>query len=94
VGLGITSLIQSSSATTVMVVGFINAGIMQLSQAIGIIFGANIGTTITAWIIVIKITSYALPLLGIGAAMYLFARNQALNRWGQVLMGFCLLFFG
>lgn len=94
VGLSVTSLIQSSSATTVMVVGFINAGIMQLSQAVGIIMGANIGTTITAWIIVIKITRFALPILGIGAALFLFAKKRALNRWGQVLLGFGMLFFG
>ena len=94
VGLSVTSIIQSSSATTVMVVGFINAGIMELSQAVGIIMGANIGTTITAWIIVIKITRFALPILGIGAALFLFAKKRTLNRWGQVLLGFGMLFFG
>ena len=94
VGFSVTALIQSSSATTVMVVGFINSGIMQLSQAVGIIMGANIGTTITAWIIVVKVTRFALPLLGIGAAMFLFAKNRTVNRWGQVLLGFGMLFFG
>ncbi|MFC1884137.1 Na/Pi cotransporter family protein [Thermodesulfobacteriota bacterium] len=94
VGFSVTALIQSSSATTVMVVGFINSGIMQLSQAVGIIMGANIGTTITAWIIVVKVTRLSLPILGVGAAMFLFAKNRAVNRWGQVLLGFGMLFFG
>ena len=94
VGLTVTALIQSSSATTVMIVGFINAGLMELSQAVGIIMGANIGTTITSWIIAIKITRYALPIMGVGVAMYLFAKNRTLNIWGQTLLGFGLLFFG
>lgn len=94
VGLGVTALIQSSSATSVMVVGFINAGLMELSQAVGIIMGANIGTTITSWIIVIKITRYALLFLGVGVGMYLFSKNPTVRIWGQLLLGFGMLFFG
>jgi len=94
VGLGITALIQSSSATTVMVVGFINAGLLDLSQAVGVIMGANIGTTITSWIIAIKVTHYALPILGIGVAVHLFAKKHRMRMWGQVLLGFGMLFFG
>ena len=70
-GVVVTSLIQSSSATTVMVVGFVNAGLMNLSQAISTIIGANIGTTITAQIISFRITDIALPLIGIGAFKFL-----------------------
>ncbi|MBU4478699.1 MAG: Na/Pi symporter, partial [Candidatus Omnitrophica bacterium] len=76
VGAGITAIIQSSSATTVMVVGFVNAGLMTLRQAIGVIFGANIGTTITAQIIAFKLTDYALPAIGIGACLYLFVNKR------------------
>ncbi|HOO56262.1 MAG TPA: Na/Pi cotransporter family protein [bacterium] len=94
IGLSVTAIIQSSSATTVMVVGFINAGLMELSQAIGIIMGANIGTTITSWIIAIKITKFALPVLGIGVAMHLFSKNRTVVKWGQILLGFGMLFFG
>jgi len=93
-GLSVTALIQSSSATTVMLVGFLNAGLMELSQAVGIVMGANIGTTITSWIIVIKVTRYALPILGIGVAMYLFSKNRKMHTWGQILLGFGMLFFG
>jgi len=94
VGLGVTTIIQSSSATTVMVVGFINAGLMELTQAVGIIMGANIGTTITSWIIVIKITRYALPILGVGVGLYLFSKNKRISNVGQILLGFGMLFLG
>ena len=66
-GVVVTCVVQSSSITTVMVVGFVNSGVMQLSQAIGIIMGANIGTTITGWILVLKVGKYGLPLLGASA---------------------------
>ncbi|MDD2388866.1 MAG: Na/Pi cotransporter family protein [Desulfobacterales bacterium] len=94
VGLSVTAIIQSSSATTVMVVGFINAGLMELSQAVGIVMGANIGTTITSWIIVIKITRFALPILGIGVGFYLFSKNKKVRNFGQIVLGFGMLFFG
>lgn len=95
IGAGITSLIQSSSATTVMVVGFINAGLMNLTQALGIIFGANIGTTITAQIIAFKLTDYALPFVGIGMVLYIFASNKRFWRFlGLFFLGFGILFLG
>jgi len=94
VGIAVTAMIQSSSATTVMVVGFVNAGLMSLVQSIGIILGANIGTTVTAQLIAFKITKYALPAIGIGAGFKLFSRNQKWSYVGEVLLGFGLLFFG
>jgi phosphate:Na+ symporter len=71
VGVVVTCVVQSSSITTVMVIGFVNSGVMQLGQAIGVIMGANIGTTITGWILVLKIGKYGLPLLG-GSAFFCF----------------------
>ena len=94
VGIAVTAMIQSSSATTVMVVGFVNAGLMSLVQSIGIILGANIGTTVTAQLIAFKITKYALPAIGIGAGFKLFSKNQKWSYIGEVLLGFGLLFFG
>ena len=98
VGAGVTCFIQSSSATTVMVVGFVNAGLLTLKQAISVVMGANIGTTFTAWLVssmsVFKVTQYALPLVGIGFAMKSFARTKKARFWGQVIMGFGMLFIG
>jgi len=98
VGAAVTCLIQSSSATTVMVVGFVNAGLIALKQAIGVIIGANIGTTCTAWLVssmsVFKITQYALPVIGIGFAIKTFGRTKKARFYGQVVMGFGLLFIG
>ena len=94
VGMFITATIQSSSVTTVMVVGFVNAGLMQLQQAIGVVLGANIGTTVTGWIIAIKITKYALPILGVGILFFLFSKNESLKNIGQLAMGFGFIFFG
>jgi phosphate:Na+ symporter len=97
-GLFITGLLQSSSATTVMVVSFVNAGLLSLTESIGVIMGANIGTTVTAWIIAlvgfkIKISAYALPILAIGTPL-LFASKSRPRAWGEVLIGFALLFMG
>ncbi len=94
VGTLVTAIIQSSSATTVMVVGLVNAGIMDFSQAIGIIMGANIGTTITAQLIAFKLTNLALPAIGIGTGIFLFCGNKTQKSLGQVILGFGLLFFG
>jgi len=94
VGFAITAVIQSSSVTTVMVVGFVNAGLMNIVQAIGLIMGANIGTTVTGWIIAIKITKYALPMIAIGVFMYLFIRRESVQLWGQALYGLGMVFFG
>jgi phosphate:Na+ symporter len=94
VGLGVTTIIQSSSATTVMVVGFVNAGLMSLVQAIGVVLGANIGTTVTAQIIAFKITKFALPAIGLGTGLKLFSRNKRWMYIGEVILGFGILFFG
>ncbi|MDD5746747.1 MAG: Na/Pi cotransporter family protein [Candidatus Omnitrophica bacterium] len=94
VGAGITALIQSSSATTVMVVGFVNAGLMTLRQGIGVIFGANIGTTITAQIIAFKLTDYALPTIALGACLFLFVNRRFWKYCGLFLLGFGILFLG
>ncbi len=94
VGLTVTSIIQSSSATTVMTVSFVNAGLMTLNQAIGVVLGANIGTTITAQIIAFKIHHYALPAIGIGVGLRLFAKSPKWKSIGEVIMGFGMLFFG
>ncbi len=98
VGTGVTALIQSSSAMTVMVIGFINAGLLTLKQAIPVVLGANIGTTFTAWIVsflaVFKISHYALPAVGIGFVMIATARRPSRRQWGEVLFGFGILFVG
>ncbi len=94
VGLAVTAVVQSSSATTVMVVGFVNAGLMSLVQSIGVILGANIGTTVTAQLIAFKVTKYALPAIGIGAGLKLFSRSKKWVYAGEVLLGFGILFFG
>ena len=94
VGAGVTSLIQSSSATTVMLVGFVNAGLMTLRQAIGVILGADIGTTITAQLIAFKLTDYALPIIGLGMGLNLFAKKRFYKNVGEFLFGFGILFLG
>jgi phosphate:Na+ symporter len=94
VGTIITALIQSSSATTVLAIGFVNAGLMTLNQTIGVIFGANIGTTVTAQIIAFKLTDYALPILGIGFAIHFFCDKKFWKDIGTFLLGFGMLFLG
>ena len=100
VGAGVTALIQSSSAATVMVIGFINAGLLTLAQAIPVIIGTNIGTTATAWLVSIsgleafKITTYALPAVAAGFTMQIFAKSRAIKDIGQILLGFGILFVG
>ena len=94
VGVVVTCIVQSSSVTTVMVVGFVNSGVMSLGQAIGVIMGANIGTTITGWILVLKIGKYGLPLLGGAAFCFLFARSERWRYWAMALMGVGMIFFG
>lgn len=94
VGTLVTCIIQSSSVTTVMVVGMVNASIMTLTQAIGVILGANIGTTITGWILVVKIGKYGLPLLGISAFFYLFSKKDNIRFFAMFLMGLGMVFFG
>lgn len=94
VGTLVTSLIQSSSVTTVMVVGMVNAGIMSLMQAIGVILGANIGTTITSWILVLKIGKYGLPLIGVSAFFFLFSKRERLRYLATLFLGAGMVFFG
>ena len=94
VGLGVTTIVQSSSVSTVMTVGLVNAGFMSLTQAIGVIFGANIGTTITGWIISIKVGKYGLLLLGLSVYPYLYAKSAKWKQFGRVLFGIGMIFFG
>ena len=101
VGTLVTGIIQSSSATTVMVVGFVNAGIMNLGQAVGVIMGANIGTTVTAWLVsmnewsaVLKPDFFAPLLLGIGAFVMMMSKNQKRRDIAEIVVGFGLLFVG
>jgi len=98
-GFVITVLIQSSSASTVMIVTFVNAGILDLVQAIGCIMGANIGTTVTGWIISLigvkfSIKAFAVPIIGIGFFMSLAKKRRTVQGWGEALMGFGLIFLG
>ena len=98
IGTLITMLVQSSSVTTVMTVGFVNAGLLTLKQAISIILGANIGTTLTAWLIsffaLFKITNYALPAIGAGFFLTMFGKRRSTKMWGNFILGFGLLFTG
>ena len=106
-GLVVTAIIQSSSATTVMVVGFVNSGLMTLKQAIGVIMGANIGTTVTAWLLslggisgdaiwvqLLKPTSFTPVLALVGIIMYMFSKDSRKNDTGMILLGFATLMFG
>ncbi len=97
-GLLITAVIQSSSATTVMVVSFVNAGLLSLTESVGVIMGANVGTTITAWLISIlgfkvKMSAVAIPLIGIAFPL-LFSKRTGRKSWGELIVGFSLLFIG
>ena len=97
-GLGITAVIQSSSATTVMTVGFVNAGLLTLSQAVGVIMGANIGTTITAWMVSLlgfkaDISLFAVPLMAVGFILSLSKRDKR-RHISELIIGFSLLFLG
>lgn len=98
VGTLVTAIVQSSTAITVLTVGFVNSGLMNLSQAMGIIYGANIGTTITAQLMAFsfkfKLTDVALPVLGIGFAISYIAKNKKIKNMGQALMGFGMMFLG
>lgn len=106
-GAGVTAVIQSSSATTVMVVGFVNSGIMKLYQAIGIIMGANVGTTVTSWVLsltgiqgesfivkLFKPSSFSPVLALIGIILYMTGKNNRKKDIGEILLGFAVLMFG
>ncbi|MDN5215984.1 Na/Pi cotransporter family protein [Fulvivirgaceae bacterium BMA12] len=97
-GFLITGILQSSSATTVMTVSFVNAGLLSLMESAGVMMGANVGTTITGWLVSVvgfkvRIADYALPIIAIGFPM-MFLRNQNFQKWAEVLIGFALLFLG
>ncbi len=101
IGAAITAIIQSSSATTVMVVGFVNAGLLTLTQAVGVIMGANIGTTITAWIVslsewgsIFSPDFFAPLIVGIGAFFILFGEQEKKKKTGEIMTGFGILFIG
>lgn len=94
VGTAVTGVVQSSSITTVLVIGSVNSGVMTLVQAVGVILGANIGTTITGWFIALKIGKYGLPLLGSMAMTYLFIKGDRWRFWALTLMGVGMVFFG
>ncbi|NNK86067.1 MAG: Na/Pi cotransporter family protein [Desulfobacterales bacterium] len=93
-GAGVTAMVQSSSATTVMLIGFVSAGLMTLQQAVGVILGANVGTTVTAQLIAFKLTKAALPAIAIGVSLKFFSKKKKYRYIGEVLLGFGLLFFG
>ena len=93
-GTVITAILQSSSATSVITIGFVNAGLLTLKQALGIIFGANIGTTITAQIISFQLDEYVLPMIGIGFAINMLAKRKIHQYVGSILIGLGLLFLG
>lgn len=106
-GAAVTGVIQSSSATTVMVVGFVNSGIMKLSQAIGIIMGANIGTTVTSWILSLtgieggnffvqlcKPSAFSPVLAAVGVVLLLFSKSEKKHDIGTIMLGFAVLMFG
>ena len=93
-GAAVTAIVQSSSVTTVLVIGFISAGLMTLSQSIGVIMGANIGTTITAQIIAFDVTQYALILIGVGFVMLFVFKQEKVRQYGSMIMGLGLIFFG
>lgn len=93
-GAFVTAVIQSSSVTTVLVVGFISAGLMSMAQSVGIIMGANIGTTITAQIVAFKVTKAALLMIGVGFGMSFISKKERIRQYGTMLMGLGLVFFG
>jgi len=94
VGAFVTMVIQSSSATTVMLVSFVNSGLLSFVQGLGVILGSNIGSTVTAQIVAFKVTDYALALIAIGALMSLFSKKDSTKNLGFVILGFGLLFYG
>jgi phosphate:Na+ symporter len=93
-GAGVTAIIQSSSVTTVLVVGFISSGLMTLSQSIGVIMGANVGTTITAQIIAFDVSRWALGIVAVGFGFSFFSKRDDRRTWGALVMGLGLVFFG
>ena len=94
IGIVITAFVQSSSVSTVMTIGFINASLLTLEQGLGVIFGANIGTTITGWLFALKLGKYGLPIVGIGAILMIFSKKEKHKTLAITLMGFGFIFLG
>ena len=93
-GAGVTAMVQSSSATTVMLIGFVSAGIMSIEQAVGVVIGANIGTTITGQMIAFKLTKAALPAVALGVGLKYFSKKRTYRYIGDIILGFGILFYG
>ncbi|MCG8568339.1 MAG: Na/Pi symporter, partial [Desulfobacterales bacterium] len=93
-GAGVTAMVQSSSASTVMLIGFVGAGLMTLEQAVGVVLGANVGTTITGQMIAFKLTKLALPAIALGVPMKFFSKQRKYRHIGDIILGFGILFFG
>lgn len=93
-GAGVTAIIQSSSATTVMLIGFVGAGIMSFEQAVGVVLGANVGTTMTAQMIAFKLSGLALPAIAVGVPIKFFSKDRYYRHIGEIILGFGLLFYG
>jgi len=99
IGAGVTALIQSSSASTVMIVGFVNAGLLSLKQSIAVIIGTNVGTTATAWLVSLsgfelKMSSFALPSIAVGFVCHFFGKQRKIRNIGEIILGFGILFIG
>ena len=94
IGMAVTLVIQSSSATTAITIGFVRAGLMRLDQTVGIIFGANIGTTITAFLVGLKVERYSLYFIFVGTFLLLFAKRKRYHYIGEIVLGFGVLFYG
>lgn len=93
-GFLVTAFVQSSSVSTVMTIGFVNASLLTLKQALGIILGANIGTTVTGWILVLNIGKYGLPIVGLAGIFYLFSKKEKVKTYLMLIMGFGFIFLG
>lgn len=93
-GAGVTAMVQSSSATTVMLIGFVSAGIMSIEQAVGVVIGANVGTTITGQMIAFKLTEAALPAVALGVGLKYFSKKRTYRYIGDIILGFGILFYG
>ncbi len=94
VGIGVTCVIQSSTATTVMVVGFVNSGVMTLLQGVAVVFGANVGTTLSLWLLTLDIAAYGEILIGVAIFFYLFSRREKVRSAAMAIIGLGMLFFG
>ncbi len=93
-GLFVTSIVQSSSLTTVLLVGLVNAGVMTLQQSIGVMLGADIGTTVTAWLVSLDVLAYGLPMIAVATIGFLFSKNEKVRLYSMIIVGLGLLFFG